>query len=205
MSAELAEAKQGMRRAFAAFDIDESGFVTQDQLSAILTRPVAGGNRFTVEEAEALFGKADLNGDGVVDYDEFSKAWAGGLLRLGAAAPAFAPSTPMPVTPLLSQRLSGFSSVDDGDGGRCGDDSDGNSDGGGGGHGNGGDGDGDGGGPRATMSAEMAEAEQSMRQAFAAFDIDESGFVTQDQLSAILTRPVVGGNRFTVEEAERIG
>ena len=92
-----AEAEQGMRRAFAAFDIDESGFVTQDQLSAILTRPVAGGNCFTVEEAEALFGKADLNGDGMVDYDEFSKAWAGGLLRLGAAAPAFAPSTPMRV------------------------------------------------------------------------------------------------------------
>ena len=92
-----AEAEQGMRRAFAAFDIDESGFVTQDQLSAILTRPVAGGNRFTVEEAEALFRKTDLNGDDVVDFDEFSKAWAGGLLRLqGGFELTMELSTPMP-------------------------------------------------------------------------------------------------------------
>merc|ERR1719197_265699 len=104
-----------MRRAFALFDADKSGTITQGELTAILTRRVGSGHTFTVEEAERRFRQVDLNGDGVVDYGEFSKAWAGGLLRLrgAAAAPEFPMTTPMLVSPWRAFKAQGriFKSV----------------------------------------------------------------------------------------------
>ena len=84
MSTSEADAEQEMRRAFAVFDADKSGTITEEELTAILTRRVGGGHTFTVEEAERRFRQVDLNGDGVVDYGEFCKSWS--MIRSGGGA-----------------------------------------------------------------------------------------------------------------------
>ena len=77
-------AEREMRAAFAVFDADNSGTITQAELTAILTRPVPQGTTLTAEQAAQVFRKCDLNSDGVIDYGEFSKALAAGQLSVPA-------------------------------------------------------------------------------------------------------------------------
>jgi len=78
-----AATEQELRDAFKKFDRDSSGTITSDEFTAIVTRP-GGGNPLTADQAARLFRRADLNGDGVVDYEEFCKSW--GVIRSGGGA-----------------------------------------------------------------------------------------------------------------------
>ena len=64
-----------IKDAFSAFDRDASGTLTADELVAILCHP-NGGQAFSAAEARALIRKFDTNGDGVLDYAEFVKAFS---------------------------------------------------------------------------------------------------------------------------------
>ncbi|XP_074662442.1 uncharacterized protein LOC141914989 [Tubulanus polymorphus] len=59
-----------MREAFKTFDKDGNGFISKQELVDIMTKL---GEPLTKEEAENLMQKADLNGDGQLDYNEFIK------------------------------------------------------------------------------------------------------------------------------------
>ena len=54
-----AAAEREVRAAFAVFDEDKSGTITEEELTVILVRPVAGGHPFSVEEAAKLVGAPD--------------------------------------------------------------------------------------------------------------------------------------------------
>ena len=56
--------------AFKVFDADASGYITSDELRRIL---MDLGEDVTEEEMDALILEADLDGNGRIDYDEFSK------------------------------------------------------------------------------------------------------------------------------------
>ena len=82
-----AATEKELRDAFKKFDRDGSGTITSDEFTAIVTRP-GGGNPLTVDQAARLFRRADLNGDGVVDYGEFCKSWS--MIRSGGDSPKLA-------------------------------------------------------------------------------------------------------------------
>ena len=75
-----AATEKELRDAFKLFDRDGSGTITSEEFTAIVTRP-GGGKPLTIDQAARLFRRADLNGDGVVDYGEFCKSW--GVIRKG--------------------------------------------------------------------------------------------------------------------------
>ena len=52
------------------FDADASGYITSDELRRIL---MDLGEDVTEEEMDQLILEADLDGNGRIDYDEFSK------------------------------------------------------------------------------------------------------------------------------------
>ena len=56
--------------AFKVFDADASGYITSDELRRIL---MDLGEDVTEEEMDQLILEADLDGNGRIDYDEFSK------------------------------------------------------------------------------------------------------------------------------------
>ena len=59
-----------MRKAFLDCDRDRSGFADAGELHAMLTRR----NREVAPEAiDALLGRCDVNGDGKVSFEEFSR------------------------------------------------------------------------------------------------------------------------------------
>ena len=65
-----------LRAAFAKFDANSDGTITREELTAILTRPTPERQPLKKEEADAIFDKADVNGDGRLDYEEFVRAWS---------------------------------------------------------------------------------------------------------------------------------
>ena len=67
--------EQAIRRAFALFDRDGDGSITGDELAAALQHP-STGHPFTGDEAQALIRRFDQNGDGVLDMEEFVKAFS---------------------------------------------------------------------------------------------------------------------------------
>ena len=75
-----AATEKELRDAFRKFDRDGNGTITSEEFNAIVTRP-GGGKPLTIDQAARLFRRADLNGDGVVDYGEFCKSW--GVIRKG--------------------------------------------------------------------------------------------------------------------------
>jgi len=72
-------------KAFKAFDTDKSGTLSADELVSILTR-ASGGAPMPKAEAEALIKTVDINGDGVLDLEEFCTLMAapGSLTMLPA-------------------------------------------------------------------------------------------------------------------------
>ncbi|KAJ8309799.1 hypothetical protein KUTeg_011664, partial [Tegillarca granosa] len=63
-----------MRAAFRMFDLDGNGYITKDELKAILC---GKGDTFGDQEADELIEEADLNKDGKIDYIEFCYALFG--------------------------------------------------------------------------------------------------------------------------------
>ncbi|XP_006145727.1 parvalbumin-like EF-hand-containing protein [Tupaia chinensis] len=64
-----------IRKAFQTLDKDKSGFIEWNEIKYILcTVPIAGPTApLTDEEAEAMIQAADTDGDGRIDYEEFSE------------------------------------------------------------------------------------------------------------------------------------
>ena len=67
--------EQAIRRAFAVFDSDSDGLITADELATALQLP-ATDHAFTGDEAQALIRRFDKNGDGVLDVEEFARAFS---------------------------------------------------------------------------------------------------------------------------------
>ncbi|XP_003744989.1 neurocalcin-delta A-like [Galendromus occidentalis] len=70
--------EQKLRRAFCLYDVDGDGFITEDELSVIfqqmqLTGRMVLANPQHAQCAKNIVGKFDKDGDGKLDFEEFSK------------------------------------------------------------------------------------------------------------------------------------
>jgi len=71
---ERAEREKRLRKSFAVFDADGDGYLTVNELRAVLLRP---GGTTVLTEADVLemIRDFDINGDGVLEFDEFAPLW----------------------------------------------------------------------------------------------------------------------------------
>jgi calcium-binding protein CML len=77
------EEDEDMREAFRVFDANGDGYITVDELGAVLASLGLEQGR-TAEECRRMIGRVDRDGDGRVDFHEFSQMMrAGGLATLG--------------------------------------------------------------------------------------------------------------------------
>ncbi|CAN6239973.1 unnamed protein product [Urochloa humidicola] len=77
------EADEDMREAFRVFDANGDGYITVDELGAVLSSLGLKQGR-TAEECRKMIGRVDRDGDGRVDFHEFRQMMrAGGLATLG--------------------------------------------------------------------------------------------------------------------------
>ena len=58
-----------IRKEFRKFDIDESGYITKDELLQVVMSRT--GTQLSDDELEDIFKDSDLNSDGKIDYEEF--------------------------------------------------------------------------------------------------------------------------------------
>ncbi|CAN6235473.1 unnamed protein product [Urochloa humidicola] len=73
------EADEDMREAFRVFDANGDGYITVDELGAVLASLGLKQGR-TAEECRRMIGRVDRDGDGRVDFHEFRQMMrAGGL------------------------------------------------------------------------------------------------------------------------------
>ncbi|XP_052764486.1 neo-calmodulin-like isoform X3 [Mya arenaria] len=63
-----AEAKK--LEAFRVFDMDGNGFIDKHELKCVMRRL---GETLSDDDLKAMFSEADLNGDGLIDFEEFSR------------------------------------------------------------------------------------------------------------------------------------
>ena len=54
------------REAFNVFDMDGNGYIDKHELKYVMRRL---GENLSDEDLKAMFNEADLNGDGLIDYD----------------------------------------------------------------------------------------------------------------------------------------
>ncbi|KAL2345787.1 hypothetical protein Fmac_007072 [Flemingia macrophylla] len=64
------EAEEELKEAFRVFDKDQDGYISPSELRSVM-RTI--GEKVTEEEVEQMVKEADLDGDGLVDYQEFVK------------------------------------------------------------------------------------------------------------------------------------
>ncbi|RCV34308.1 hypothetical protein SETIT_7G149600v2 [Setaria italica] len=77
------DADEDMREAFRVFDANGDGYITVDELGAVLSSLGLKQGR-TAEECRRMIGRVDRDGDGRVDFHEFRQMMrAGGLATLG--------------------------------------------------------------------------------------------------------------------------
>ncbi|KAK7397304.1 hypothetical protein VNO78_18472 [Psophocarpus tetragonolobus] len=62
------EAEEELKEAFRVFDKDHDGYISASELRSVM-RTI--GEKVTDEEVEQMVKEADLDGDGLVDYEEF--------------------------------------------------------------------------------------------------------------------------------------
>lgn len=72
-------------RAFALFDANSDGMVSQAEMRMILSRPTASGGAFSDSEFEELMHDLDHDGDGFLNLAEFARAFS--VLDLDRTAP----------------------------------------------------------------------------------------------------------------------
>merc|ERR1711994_68434 len=65
----VVQKEERLRKLFKCLDLDESGNLSREEISAALES--VQGRQLTSEEAGKLIEDADLNKDGVIDYEEF--------------------------------------------------------------------------------------------------------------------------------------
>ncbi|KAM3387853.1 hypothetical protein ACQJBY_010592 [Aegilops geniculata] len=73
------EEDEDMREAFRVFDANGDGFITVDELSAVLASLGLKQGR-SAEECRRMIGQVDRDGDGRVDFHEFRQMMRGGGL-----------------------------------------------------------------------------------------------------------------------------
>ncbi|ESW19158.1 hypothetical protein PHAVU_006G101200 [Phaseolus vulgaris] len=62
------EAEEELKEAFRVFDKDQDGYISASELRSVM-RTI--GEKVTEEEVAQMVKEADLDGDGLVDYEEF--------------------------------------------------------------------------------------------------------------------------------------
>ena len=62
------EQKNQLKQAFALFDLDGNGFITNDELGTVLRKM---GQEPSDEEVQQMIAEIDEDGDGTIDFDEF--------------------------------------------------------------------------------------------------------------------------------------
>ncbi|WJX85548.1 hypothetical protein P8452_67984 [Trifolium repens] len=63
-----AQAEKELKEAFWVFDKDKDGYISSNELRSVLR---AIGEKVTEEELDQMIKMADMNGDGLIDYQEF--------------------------------------------------------------------------------------------------------------------------------------
>ncbi|WOL03140.1 calmodulin-2/4-like isoform X2 [Canna indica] len=64
------DAEEELRAAFKVFDKDDDGYISADELMIVMANL---GEQVTQDEVQEMIMEADTNGDGHVDFSEFSK------------------------------------------------------------------------------------------------------------------------------------
>merc|ERR1712054_319190 len=59
-----------LKAAFSVFDTSGDGFINAEEMRRIM---INVGEPVTLEDVEQVIRKVDQNGDGAIDYDEFTK------------------------------------------------------------------------------------------------------------------------------------
>lgn len=62
------DTEQEIREAFSIFDRDSNGYITASELKYVMSNL---GEKLTDEEVEEMIKEADIDGDGMINYDEF--------------------------------------------------------------------------------------------------------------------------------------
>ncbi|KAL6132550.1 hypothetical protein ACLB2K_064791 [Fragaria x ananassa] len=62
------DADEELKEAFKVFDKDQDGYISPNELRNVM---INLGEKLTDEEAEQMIREADLDGDGLVNYEEF--------------------------------------------------------------------------------------------------------------------------------------
>ena len=68
-----------MRQVFDTLDVDEVGHLCAASIKSVV------GMDFDDSDVEAMIAEADADGDGRVNYDEFSRVWRAHLAPYGGA------------------------------------------------------------------------------------------------------------------------
>ena len=66
--------RSGIRETFQKYDRDENGVITTDEFRKMMSDKYPG--KFKPDEISALMNKADSDGSGMLDYEEFLKSFA---------------------------------------------------------------------------------------------------------------------------------
>ena len=64
------DSEEEIKEAFRTFDKDGNGFISKAELTNVMANQ---GESLTEEEVTEMIGEADIDGDGVVNYEEFVK------------------------------------------------------------------------------------------------------------------------------------
>jgi Ca2+-binding EF-hand superfamily protein len=70
---EIEASQQELEEAFKLFDIDGDGKITTEELKGLVEKV---GGSMSDAEAAGLIKKADRDGNGIIDFEEFSRLWS---------------------------------------------------------------------------------------------------------------------------------